>query len=120
MIDEDIDMVRRLYERFNARDVDGVLGQLDGEVIWANGMEGGHIVGHDALRDYWTRQWAVISPLVEPISFDRTEPGVVEVEVIQTVHDPQGNLIGKPSMRVGHIFRIRNLRVARFDIRGAV
>jgi hypothetical protein len=92
---------------------------LDSEVIWANGMEGGHVVGHDALRDYWTRQWASISPTVEPISFDRTGPDVVEVEVLQTVRDPQGNLIGQPSWRVGHIFRIHDRKVARFDIRGA-
>jgi len=23
--------------------------------MWANGMEGGHVHGHDGVRNYWTR-----------------------------------------------------------------
>jgi ketosteroid isomerase-like protein len=73
-MDADIKVLERLYDRFNARDIDGVLVALTEDVAWANGMEGGHVHGHDAVRDYWTRQWAMISPHVEPVGFRRERP----------------------------------------------
>jgi hypothetical protein len=63
----DIDLLRRLYERFNARDMAAVLATMHRDVLWANGMEGGHVHGHDGVREYWTRQWAMIDPHVEPV-----------------------------------------------------
>ena len=33
----DIELLRRIYDRFNARDIDAV---LPDDVAWANGMEG--------------------------------------------------------------------------------
>jgi ketosteroid isomerase-like protein len=39
------DLVRRSYDRFNARDIDGVLSALAEDVAWANGMDGGHVHG---------------------------------------------------------------------------
>ena len=47
------------------------------EVEWANGMEGGTVCGHLAVREYWTRQWAVIDPHVEPLSFEEDGTGRV-------------------------------------------
>ena len=67
MSEEQTQMIRHIYERFNARDIDGVLAALADDVVWANGMEGGHVHGHEAVRDYWTRQWAMIDPRVEPV-----------------------------------------------------
>ncbi|WP_371743171.1 nuclear transport factor 2 family protein [Pollutimonas harenae] len=58
-----------MYECFNARDIGGVLAAVADDVAWANGMDGGHVHGHEAVRDYWTRQRAVVSPPVEPIAF---------------------------------------------------
>ena len=36
------------------------------DVDWANGWEGGRVVGRDAVRDYWQRQWAAIDSTAEP------------------------------------------------------
>lgn len=123
MTDADTRLIQRLYEGFNARDIDGVLAVLTDDVAWANGMEGGHVHGHAALRDYWTRQWAIVSPHVEPVDFKRAPDGAVIVEVIQTVRDLEGNPLGGQThglrdKTVGHIFHIEGGRVARFDIRG--
>jgi len=30
---------------------------MHSDVDWPNGMEGGRVRGHDAVRGYWTRQW---------------------------------------------------------------
>ena len=65
-MDGDVDVLKRMYDRFNARDIDDVLAALADNVAWANGMEGGHVHGREAVREYWTRQWAIVSPHVEP------------------------------------------------------
>ena len=44
--------LRRVYERFNARDIDGVLAHVHPDVLWANGQDGGYLQGHDDLRRY--------------------------------------------------------------------
>ncbi len=119
---DDIAVLKALYDRFNARDIDGLLGALTEDVTWANGMDGGHVHGHKGVREYWTRQWASVSPHVEPMSFDRTMDGSIVVEVEQSVHDLQGRTLqdqthGLRDRMVGHVFRLRDGKVTRFDIR---
>jgi hypothetical protein len=60
----------RIYEAFNRRDVDTVLAAMHSGVDWPNGWEGGRVTGHDEVRSYWSRQWAVLDPNVVPISFE--------------------------------------------------
>lgn len=120
-MDDDINTVKRMYERFNARDIDGVLVALADDVAWANGMDGGHVHGVEAVRAYWTRQWAAVSPHVAPVRFQRQADGAVVVEVVQTIRDLDGNPLagqnhGLKDRTVGHVFRFRDGKVARFDI----
>jgi hypothetical protein len=96
---------------------DGTLAALHEDVIWANGMEGGHVHGREEVRKYWTRQWAMIDPHVEPIEFAKSPGGEVVVDVHQVVRDLNGNLLA--DKMVGHVFRIEDGLVKRFDIRDA-
>jgi SnoaL-like domain len=123
-MDNDIELLKRMYVSFNARDIEGVLGALAEDVAWANGMDGGHVQGREGVRDYWTRQWAMVSPQVEPISVERAPDGSIVAEVHQSVRD----LLGRPlqdqthglrDKTVGHIFWFKEGRVTRFDIRDA-
>ena len=118
---DDIAVLRDMYDRFNARDIDGVLGALTDDVVWANGMDGGHVHGRDGVRAYWTRQWALVSPHVEPVGFDQTPDGAIVVDVRQSVRDLQGRPLhdqtqGLSDKTVGHVFTFQNGKVARFDI----
>jgi ketosteroid isomerase-like protein len=120
-MDEDVELLKRLYDRFNARDIDGVLTALADDVVWANGMDGGHVQGREAVRAYWTRQWAMVSPRVEPVGFRRTQDGAIIAEVRQSVRDLEGKPLqgqthGLKDKTVGHIFRLQDGKVARFDI----
>src|SRR6266481_5248979 len=114
---DEVELLRRVYERFNARDMETVLAAMHEDVIWANGMEGGHVHGRDELRSYWTRQWAMVDPHVEPVAFARDPRGEMVVAVHQVVSDLNGNLLA--DKMVGHVFRIENRLIKRFDIRGA-
>ena len=86
-MDDDVKVLERIYDRFNARDIDGVLTALTDDVAWANGMDGGHVHGREAVRAYWTRQWAMVSPHVEPVGFRRAADGAIVAEVRQSVRD---------------------------------
>jgi ketosteroid isomerase-like protein len=113
----EVELLKLLYDRFNARDMETVLACMHEDVIWANGMEGGHVHGRDGVRSYWTRQWAMIDPHVEPVEFSSSSNGELVVEVHQIVRDLQGKVL--VDQIVGHIFQIENGMVKRFDIRGA-
>jgi fructosamine-3-kinase len=113
----DEDLLRKLYAHFNAREMEAVLAKLHTDVEWANGWEGGHVHGRDGVRNYWTRQWAVLDPRVDPVEIAQAEDGSFVVEVHQVVHDKEGRLLA--DLRVGHIFRFEDGLVRRFDIRGA-
>jgi hypothetical protein len=58
----------------------------------------------------------MIDPHVEPIEFSNGPEGEVVVEVHQVVRDLYGNLLA--DKMVGHMFRIENGVIKRFDIRG--
>ena len=124
-MDDDVEVLQRIYARFNARDIDGVLSELADDVAWANGMDGGHVHGHEGVRAYWTRQWAMVSPHVEPVAFRQREDGAIVAEVLQSVRDLdgrplQGQTHGLKDKTVGHVFRLRDGKVTRFDIEEAV
>jgi ketosteroid isomerase-like protein len=123
-MDDDVKILERIYDRFNARDIDGVLTVLTDDVTWANGMDGGYVHGREAVREYWTRQWTTVSPHVEPVSFRRTAEGAIIAKVRQSVRDLQGKPLrgqthGLRDKTVGHVFRLRDGKVARFDIQDA-
>jgi hypothetical protein len=58
-------LLERTYAAFNARDVEAVLAAMHPDVDWPNGMEGGRVLGHAAVRAYWIRQWGLIDPRVD-------------------------------------------------------
>jgi hypothetical protein len=107
-------LLESMYEAFNARNVDGVVSRMTDDVDWPNAWEGGRVHGHDAVRDYWTRQWAEIDPAVEPVAFTTRPDGSVAVEVDQVVRSLDGALIGEG--RVLHIYALRDGLIARMDV----
>lgn len=118
----DLDTLKQMYARFNARDMNGVLACLTEDVVWANGMDGGHEHGCDALRACWTRQWAMLRGQVEPVGFSESPDGAIVASVRQTILDLDGKPLegqthGLTDKTVQHVFRFHDGKVARFDIR---
>ena len=120
-MENDVELIKRLYADFNARNIDSVLAMLTEDVMWANAMDGGYARGHEGIREYWTRQWSLVSPHVEPVGFRKGDDGAIIVEVLQTIRDLEGNLLqdqthGLKDKTVGHVFRFKDGRVSRFDV----
>jgi ketosteroid isomerase-like protein len=108
-------LLERLYERFNARDTDALLAHLTDDVEWPNGWEGGYVRGHEAVRAYWTRQWAEIDPTVVPEAFSTQPDGRIDVTVRQVVKNLEGDLLDDAT--VHHIYRLRDTRIEQMEIR---
>ncbi len=110
-------LVRELYEGFNRRDIPAVLTFLAEDVDWANGQDGGHVHGREAIREYWTKQWAAIAPRVDPMLVTQRGDGATAVEVHQVVRDLEGKVLLDEI--VLHVFQIDGGLVTRFDIENA-
>lgn len=108
-------VLSRTYEAFNARDIDSALAAMHPDVEWPNGMEGGTVHGHIGVREYWTRQWAMIDPRVEPKSFDLDKGGRVVVGVHQVVRDLAGKTL--LDRMVEHVYSIEDDLIRNMEIR---
>jgi ketosteroid isomerase-like protein len=117
MSPEDKDLLRRAYAAFNARDIEAAVALMHPDVDWPNGWEGGRVHGRDAVREYWTRQFAAISSRVEPLGFSDTDDGRVAVDVHAVVHDVDGALLSDG--RVRHTYAIDGGLVRRMEIEEA-
>jgi hypothetical protein len=114
------ELLRTMYDGFNARDIDAVLAAMTDDVDWPNAWEGARVHGHEEVRDYWTRQWAAIDPRVTPVDFQTRAGGHgvrIAVEVEQTVRDLDGEVVA--SGTVMHVYEIRDGLVARMDVEEA-
>jgi hypothetical protein len=100
------DLLKKAYAAFNARDIDGALSTMQRNVEWPNGMEGGTVHGHEAVRAYWTRQWSMINPHVDPVTFDVDGSGNVIVGVHQVIRDLAGKILLDRMVR--HVYTLKN------------
>ena len=103
-----------LYEAFNRRDLDRVLAMMSDEVDRPNAWKGGRLVGREAVRDYWTAQWAEIDPHVEPLAVTNRADGSLAVTVRQVVRSVNGQLLG--DSEVVHVYRLDDGLIRRMDV----
>jgi hypothetical protein len=108
------DLLRRAYAAFNARDIDTVLSVMHPDVVWPNAMEGGCVLGHAGIRDYWTRQWSLVDPHVEPLRIAIESNARVVVDVRQQVRDLVGNVL--KDAFVQHVYQLENGLVKSMEI----
>ena len=110
----DEQFLRHVYRSFNAREIETVLAAMHQDVTWANGMEGGFVNGRDGVRNYWTRQWSMMDPHVEPVEFSKGPRGETIIRVHQLVRDLNGAVLADREVR--HIFFMEDGLIKRFEI----
>jgi GNAT superfamily N-acetyltransferase len=108
-------MLAAAYAGFNIRDIDAVLALMHADVEWPNGMEGGYVYGREGVRAYWTRQWSLVDPRVEPTRFDCDHRGWVVLDVHQVVRDLSGTVL--VDQIVQHAYQIEAGLIRRMEIR---
>jgi ketosteroid isomerase-like protein len=107
-------LLQRLYDRFNARDIEAVLATLHDDVQWANGWEGGYVAGREGVRQYWLRQWESIDPHVAPVGSRPDHRARSSPRSTRSCATCDGKLLADKVVQ--HVFRIQDGRIKRFDI----
>jgi hypothetical protein len=100
------DLIIKTYAAFNARDINAALLAMHQNVEWPNGMEGGYVRGHEGIREYWTRQWTMVDPHVEPVRMELDADGRVVVDVHQVVRDLSGKIL--LDRMVNHVYSMQD------------
>jgi ketosteroid isomerase-like protein len=111
----DYNLLTNTYNAFNTRDIEAALAVMHPAVEWPNGMEGGYVHGRSEVRDYWTRQWGLIDPHVEPQHFETDETGRIMVDVHQVVRDWAGNTLS--DQMVQHVYRMEDGLIRHMEIK---
>jgi ketosteroid isomerase-like protein len=114
-VSSDEDILRATYRAFNARDIETALELMDPEVDWPNAWEGGRVIGREAVRDYWRRQFEQILGTVEPERFDRDPDGGITVTVHQVVRDARTNELQSDTHAL-HRYCFENGLIVRMDV----
>ena len=107
--------LRSAYNAFNTRDIDAAVELMHADVDWPNAWEGGRVVGRDAVREYWRRQFEAISSQVEPEGFTEEPDGSITVDVHAVVHDA-GTCELLSDSRIRHRYRLEGGLITRMDV----
>jgi ketosteroid isomerase-like protein len=111
--EEKVNLLKKSYAAFNARDIDRVLASLTPDVAWPNMMEMITIHGRNAVRDYWTGQFEVIDPEVQPVSFEPRGDDVA-VKIHQKVTNKDTGHVFEAD--VTHIYSFRDGLVSKMTV----
>ena len=111
------ELLQLAYAAFNARDVGSALAAMHPDIEWPNGLEGGVVVGRDQVRDYWTRQWGVMDPHVDPLRIDTADDGRLVVAVHQVIRNLAGQVLAERF--VEHAYLVEDGLIRRMEIVGA-
>jgi hypothetical protein len=84
------------------------------DVSWPKASEGGRVVGKQAVREYWTRQWAEFDPLVNVLEVIAHEYGTIDVKVHQLVKDLKGNILSDTEL--WHVYSFTDDLIDRMEI----
>ena len=109
-------IIKRAYSAFNRRDIDGALALMAQDVNWPRASEGGKVVGKEAIRAYWTRQWREFDPHVEPLAMFEEDGGKTRVKVHQLVKSLEGEVLS--DSEVLHVFTVKGGLIAGMDLGG--
>jgi len=112
----DRDLLIAACADFNARAIDAILAVMHPDVDWPNGLEGGRIRGRQGVREYWTRQWSLIDPHVEPIDLRSDGEGRTTVTNHLVVRSPDGKVLVDEN--VEHCYLVENRLICRMDFGG--
>ena len=109
------ELISQVYSAFNQRDIDATLVLMSENVSWPKASEGGRVVGKQAIRDYWKRQWAEFDPRVEVLEVVDREMGKTDVKVHQLVKNLKGDVLSDTEL--WHVYTIANGLIERMDIK---
>lgn len=85
-------LLDRLYTAFSRHDIDAVVATLHPDVDWPDVLAGARRHGRDDVHAYWTDQLKLIRPEVTPVAFAEQPDGRIAVQLLQIVHNLEGQI----------------------------
>ena len=107
-------LLTKVYEAYNRRDFDAFSAMLAPDVDWPDQVEGGRLIGREAVRAYWTRNDRSITVDSAPVSFADLPDGRIAVDVNQIVRNLAGQIWSDSCVR--QIFTLRDGKITRMDV----
>jgi ketosteroid isomerase-like protein len=107
-------LLTKVYEAYNRRDFAAFSAFLTPDVDWPDMVEGGRLIGREALGAYWARNDKLITIDIAVVTITVLPDGRVAADVNQIVRNLAGQVWSDTCER--HVFTLRDGRVARLDI----
>lgn len=107
-------LLTRAYDSYNRRDFATFAAQLTPDVDWPNQLDGGRLIGREAIAAYWAQQDRTLQIDVALIGFSIAPDGRLLVEVNQIVRNASGQVWS--DTRLQHSVVLRDGLVARLDV----
>ena len=102
-----------LYDAINRHDVVAIGPLLTDDIDWPDQIDGGRLIGLEALAAYWARNELTIRVELAPYAYGRAPDGRLWADVVMNVQNLRGQLWSESTVR--HLFTLRDGRVARID-----
>jgi ketosteroid isomerase-like protein len=107
-------LLTKVYDAYNRRDFADLSVFLAPDTNWPDLVEGGRLIGPEALGAYWARNDKMITVDIAVVSITNQPDGRVAAEVNQVVRNLAGQVWSDTCER--HIFTLRDGMVARLDV----
>ena len=107
-------LLTKVYDAYNRRDFAAFSAFLTPDINWPDSVEGGRLIGPNALGAYWARNDKSITVDIAVVSIAALPDGRVAAEVNQIVRNLAGQVWSDTCER--HVFTLRDGMVARLDV----
>jgi hypothetical protein len=107
-------LLTKVYDAYNRRDFAAFSAFLTSDTNWPDLVEGGRLIGPEALGAYWARNDKSISVDIALVSIAALPGGRVAADVNQIVRNLTGQVWSDTCER--HVFTLRDGLIARLDI----
>jgi len=107
-------LLTKVYEAYNRHDFADFSTFLTPDVDWPNQLQGGRVIGPDAVNAQWRETAQTIVVDLAPVTFAVAPDGRIAVDVNQIVRNLNGQIWSDSCVR--HLFTLDGDRIARLDV----
>lgn len=107
-------LLTKVYDAYNRQDFAAFSAYLTPDVDWPNQLQGGRVVGHDAVAAVWRENAKSIQVDMAPVTFALESDGRIAVNVNQIVRNLGGQVWSDICVR--HLFTLDGGLIARLDV----
>lgn len=104
----------RLYKAFNDKDVGTLVDAMHPDVDWPNFLEGGRVIGREALRTYWDEQFRIVAPEASPIELRELPDDQVFVRLHYVIKAVEGGGVWNDELTT-NLFTFEGDLIRRMD-----